>query len=433
MPPAMRLPVWKRLLFLLVPLVLLLALLEAGARVAGYGPSPGFEQTPQAYFFVSDAHLGWRNRAGGHYRYTLIEGAPVNTTDRHGYRNGTGWTPEESTPIILFVGDSAVFCGEVADEETITSELARRLDGVRVLNAGVRGYNTLQSLRWMTKTLDRFPEIALVVYLSSPNDLVENLNPITRYPLRAPTVSWEAAHQRLAEHEVDTLAAPPGEAFTPGTPPLATRASRWLRRHSALAHHVGLRLRALFGTPALLREKIVLDSGAVGPIDDGMPAWEAQRTWAMEAGGLDAFEALLRRGQQQSRWHGAAFAVTAFTRGGAPSAWYDTVQARAERVGVPFLDLRPAFTADPTTYAARRRDGLLDPHYGPHGTRTFAEAAAPHLARLLATPPDSLSPVRVADGQERHVVRGRGAAGEGTHGLLDAVEERGGGRGRRSQ
>ena len=381
----MRLPFWKKTLFLSVPLALLFLVLEILFRLVGLEPASDFTASPQAYFFVSDAQLGWRNRAHGSYRYAVIDGAPVNTTDALGYRNGYGWNTDDHTPIILFVGDSAVFCGEVNDEATLSSEVARQLKqkmNVRVLNGGVRGYNTLQSLRWMEQTLDRFPAIAMVVYLTSPNDLVENINPITRYPLRAPTAAWDATRRRLTVHEVDTLAAPEGRPFTPDKPNTLTRTTRRLRSHSALAHHVGLRLRKLFGTPSVLRQKITLESGAVGPVDDGMPQWEQQRTWALQRGSLDAMQHLLEQTHQRCQRRGVRFAVTAFTRG-EPASWYDEVQALAARANLPFIDIRPAFTDDPLAYAALRRDGLFDPHYGPLGTRTFALAAAPFIEAAL--------------------------------------------------
>ena len=384
----MRLPVWKKFLFFLIPFGLLFIGLESLFRLAGLQPASDFSASPQAYFFVSDARLGWRNRADGRYRYTVIDGTPVNTTDSLGYRNGYGWPAHDANPIILFVGDSAVFSGEVNDEATLPSEVARQLTqkmNIQVLNGGVRGYNTVQALRWMEQTLDRFPTLAMVVYLSSPNDLVENVNPITRYPLHAPTAAWDAVRGRLTEHEIDTLLAPEGRPFTPDTPNALTRTTRRLRSRSALAHHVGLRLRKLFGTPSLLRETITLETGAVGPVDDGMPAWEAQRSWALQRGGLDVMQRLLEQGRQTCRRRGVRFAVTAFTRGEA-ATWYDDVQALAERADVAFIDVRPAFTDDPLSYAARRRDGLFDPHYGPKGTRTFAEAAARFIEEALSQP-----------------------------------------------
>ena len=381
----MRLPGWKKILFLAIPFVLAFIALEIIVRLAGLQPAASFDTPPQAYFFVSDARLGWRNRANGRYRYAMIDGAPVSTTDSLGYRNGYGWTPRGETPIILFIGDSAAFSAEVNDDATLPSEVARHIKqkiNSRVLNAGVRGYNTVQSLRWMERTLDRFPDVAMVIYVSSPNDLVENLNPITRYPLRAPTLQWDAARRRLTQREVDTLASPAGEAFAPDAPNALVRSTRWLREHSALAQHVGLRLRRLFDTPAVLRKKITLDNGAIGPIDDGMPVWDEQRAWALDNGGLDAMRRVLEQGHETCRRRGIHFAVTAFTRG-EPATWYDDVQALADHAGLSFIDVRPAFTDDPLSYAAKRRDGLYDPHYGPKGTRTFAEAATPFIEATL--------------------------------------------------
>ena len=387
----MGLPFWKKLVYLGLPFVLVFLVLEVALRLLGFNPAHHLGTSPQAYFFLSDAHLGWRNKPLGRYRFEKIAGAPVNTTDALGYRNGAGWNPDGQTPIILFIGDSAVFCGEVDDLETFPSHVAQLLQSrrpVQVLNGGVRGYNTVQALRRMEEALEQFPQITQIVYVSSSNDLLENVNPITRYPLRAPTVAWDTLQQRLTWLEVDTLAAPAGQPFVLHRPERLTGFTQRLRRSSALIHHIALRVRALLGTPSVLREKVEMANGALGPIDDGLPEWETQQAWARKNGATAAMVALLKKGQQIAQAHNIPFAMTAFTRG-EPASWYDEAQALAHQANLPFIDVRPAFIEAPLSYAALRHDGLYDPHYGPKGTRTFAEAIIPFLEEAFTITLDS--------------------------------------------
>ncbi len=95
-----------------------------------------------------------------------------------GFRNGYGWVPEGDSPVVLFVGDSTIFYDEVNDEETGPSDVAKLLGpdwGVRVLNAGCRGYNTLQSKRMLLECLERFPSTVVVVYVYCANDNAHSL------------------------------------------------------------------------------------------------------------------------------------------------------------------------------------------------------------------------------------------------------------------
>lgn len=378
------LPRWRKGLYLVLPFLLTFALLEGLFRLLGYAPFRPPPQSPSGYFHVSDQRLGHRNRPNGRYRYTMIEEAPLVTTDSLGYRTSTNAAPPDA-PRIVFIGDSAVFGAEVDDAQTIPSEVAKALaphGPVRVLNAGVRGYNTLQARRMLDDVLDRFPDVAVVVYLFSSNDYVETLNPIVHFPLQAPTLWYDRTTRTWQEVDIEAPAAPHGAPFTPPQRRLAWRTVQALKRHSALLNQVGLRVRTLIGTPALLQQKTRLPNGSLGPIDTGLPEWQEQWHWAQKNGADDALRVLLQQMQTRCRTAGAAFLTTAFTRGQEDPS-YDVFAAAAAQAGVRFVDIKPYFTAEPTTYAALRQDGAFDPHYGPTGTRTFAGALLPALRTVL--------------------------------------------------
>ena len=186
-----------------------LALGEAAIRLTGLRPLPlGVTDREPAERNVSerDPRLGFRPRPNIAFANKKIYGAPMVTTDRYGYRNGLGWDPDGTLPIIAFVGDSTTFAAEVADEDTGPSEVARMLkpqSNVRVLNAGARGYNTLQSKRRMEEVFERFPDVRAIVYLYTSNDYVENLNPIVYYPALSPTMRYDRSTGLISEQEID--------------------------------------------------------------------------------------------------------------------------------------------------------------------------------------------------------------------------------------
>jgi len=120
---------------------------------------------------------------------------------------------------VMMVGDSTVFCAEVPDEETTASHLARFLEGaghpVSVLNAGVRGYSTVQSKRMMAECLQRYPSVRVAVYCYCDNDWFENLRPKEYWPAVAPTVRRDPGTGEIVEVDVLQCAVPWGESFLP--------------------------------------------------------------------------------------------------------------------------------------------------------------------------------------------------------------------------
>ncbi len=133
-----KLPIRRKLTYFLAVLLVLLFVAEFALRWLGFPPefqpplaegtpdeTPGI--VPEAYFLVCDSHLGFCNRPNGEYRAWHIEGQPMVTTDRFGYRNGYAWHHDADTAIVLFVGDSFTFCSEVNDDQTGASEVAKLL------------------------------------------------------------------------------------------------------------------------------------------------------------------------------------------------------------------------------------------------------------------------------------------------------------------
>jgi hypothetical protein len=398
-----KLPWWKKLLFTSALVVLLLVGLELLLRVCGCGPpaAPAAPETasatppkldPLAYFALCDRYLGFRNRPHGTYHTWYIEGNPLVTTDEFGYRNGFGWPGDPlgggDWPIVLFVGDSVTFCSEVNDQQTGPSEVAKLLSRdlhVRVLNAGVRGYSTLQAKRMLLESLQRFPRIKVVVYTFCANDIEENLVPNLRYPLKAPVIMRDPASGEFHEVEVTNPVVRWGESFLgwQAPPPnlsSADKVATWLGARSVLCY------RCLAGwhelTFGLFWPPEFPDGTRVVPPSD-YPKWH---TWAHANGGSTVLQRLLAEMDQACRAHGAVFLVTsAFT--GTHFEGCRVFSADCARdcaaAGVRFVSMEHEFPGDALSYCSLRTDGNYDGHYGPLGTKTYAKALAPALKEIL--------------------------------------------------
>ncbi len=389
-PLRLKLSRRKKLLFTLAVFVPALVLIELGMRLCGYGPLEIAEDGPIdplqinafQYFTICDPELGFRNRKNGKFTTRHIAGHPVSSTDQHGYRNGFGWSAKGDSPIVLFVGDSITFCSEVNDDRTGPSEVAKLLAeefDVRVLNAAVRGYGTLQSKRMLRECLRRFATVQVVVYTHCGNDVEETMIPNLRTPAKAPAMLRDPETGAFREVEVSQPAVPWGEDFLAWRPPppptIAGKVTRWIETRSALCRHF---IQAAREIRVEFVEIEFPDGRSVVPLKDfGM--WNH---WARHHGGNEVMQRLLGEMQRISRDHGAALITTTFANGTEIQA-ADCFAKNCEAAGVPFVDLRGAFQDDPRSYGALREDGEYDTHYGPLGTKTYAAALTPALIRIL--------------------------------------------------
>ncbi|MCP4660811.1 MAG: SGNH/GDSL hydrolase family protein [bacterium] len=396
---------WKRRLFSAVPAIFLtiaVLALELGLRLAGHQPLQEAVNGRQealsltGYFWITDPYLGFKNRPNGRYENRRILTNPLVTTDRLGYRNGSGWSdPDTDEPIVLFVGDSTTFCAEVNDDETGPSEVARLLAEDRpipVLNAGVRGYSTLQSRRMLELTLRRYPSIQVAIYTYSANDYLENLNPIVYFPAKAPVARFSPDSTQLIAVEVENPTSPWGQSLAT---PQAIRNRRreieethrrvavtnFLRSHSVLAHELLSGLRLLVGKSHASRGIIGSgpEGGFIGPLAGGTPEWDSQEEHASKLNADLILIELLRQMQAICRASGAAFFVTPFTRGDNEKDEHEEfLREVCRRADVHYVDLRRSFVEEPTYYAAKIHGGF-DGHYGHQGTKTYARALVPEI------------------------------------------------------
>ena len=361
--------------------VALLAFLFCASLVAGEVALRTLKYSPMAlptdsslqvfavvrYFWVADSHLGFRNVANGRFRNTFLKEAPIVTTDSNGFRNGYTCTDSDNAPVIVFVGDSTIFCAEVDDEHTGPSEVAKILCkdyNVQVVNAGVRGYSTLQSLRMINKTLKIYKNVLAAVYVACGNDFIENMNlhPYANTPIAV----WDENIRDVRIRELEKATMPWGEhlaeaevlsQFT-GRLSWRRKITDSIRSKSAFLHLFLTEMKAA----AHVTEYSV---GGESTQDKGMVE-------------------LLRRMKKCCIANECSLITTAFTKGGhSDNSAADRTRSLCREAQVNYVDIRDAFQGDSLSYAAVRSDGLLDLHYGKTGTAAFGRALAPSLEKLL--------------------------------------------------
>lgn len=394
-----------KLLLAALSLALALLAVEVGTRqVVGARPLPPGAASTVApltgYFWVPDERLGFRNRPDGVFVNHEVLAQPLVTTDEHGRRRTAGQGGAPGRPTILIAGDSVVFSAEVPDDDTLPSAVARALadEGpVRVLNLGVRGYNTLQAKRALERALAGDGDVRLVLLVLSPNDLVENVNPVVYFPAVAPTVRWEGQAERFVEVEATAH----HQVWTQSVRWFAARdrlpaASEMdivrtvldaARRRSAAANLVAQIIEPASHAKARIAP-VTLADGSHGPVWWGTPDWDAQLALAEDRHAERALSAILADTSALCRSYGARLIVSEFTHGERKSSRPTAAERLSTAAGVEFVSVEDGFPETPETYMAATAQGF-DGHYGVRGTHAFAAAIAPRVHAALRRLPDA--------------------------------------------
>ncbi|MFG0320033.1 MAG: SGNH/GDSL hydrolase family protein [Planctomycetota bacterium JB042] len=200
-----RIGLGRKLLFAAVSTAALLATLEFGLRLAGYGEAVLTERVEElGWHFVPSQDGETRN------------GLPVHV-NAHGLRDEE--FPREKPPgerRVLLLGDSITFGVDVAQEETFAWRLRDALDrrgrpNVRPMNSGVPGYDLRQYLLW----LERYgfalsPDLVVVCLYQNDIEISRRPTPYHDFPGRSlvrRTATYQAferfVHARMLPEEVD--------------------------------------------------------------------------------------------------------------------------------------------------------------------------------------------------------------------------------------
>lgn len=169
----------KRIFLILFGIAFALLLLEIGLRVYAI-ILPGYSTGDQ--FSTFDPHLGWKNARGVGGIFRGKDFSARIRINELGLRGGAiqSKKPAAQAFRILLLGDSVTAGFEVEENETFAVRLEKSLnrcghEGTRfeVINAGVRGYGTDQSLIYYERE-GRKLGAALAIYTLVHNDLFEN-------------------------------------------------------------------------------------------------------------------------------------------------------------------------------------------------------------------------------------------------------------------
>lgn len=166
-PARAPLPLWKRLVFSLIPLVVLAATLEGAVRLAKLD-RPTIQSTPLpeelAGLIQPDRELFWSLRPDTHMTW---RGTQVSVN--HQGTRGADIAPKQPGEFrILSLGESTTFGVNVSDDETYSARLEQLLRKTRpngrvtVINAGVSAYSSFQSVMFLEERGFAFqPDVVL--------------------------------------------------------------------------------------------------------------------------------------------------------------------------------------------------------------------------------------------------------------------------------
>jgi hypothetical protein len=142
-----------------------LAIAEVAVRLSGHTPRVPIAK-PEPPIHAPDPVLGWKPIPGEYVFGPYSPGAaPVDVTILANGSRDTGGGPPDGRPEVLLVGDSFTMGWAVSDDETWAWRLQELRPDVDVVNRGVGGYGTLQSLMVLERILDGDgPRPAWVLY-----------------------------------------------------------------------------------------------------------------------------------------------------------------------------------------------------------------------------------------------------------------------------
>jgi hypothetical protein len=177
------------------------------------------------YWDAYHPRLGWTNLPG----YESDERVPFRVRiNAQGLRGERSYAAQPPTGMerIVFLGDSTAFGEEVDDDETVPFFLEAALDGVEVLNFGVRGYGLGQMVLRLEEEGFAFAPDHVIALVLLPEDLRRDAVPFFTHPKPVFSVAE-------GELRIDNVPVPVG-ARQP-----------WLLRHSFAAAWLAARSPAL--------------------------------------------------------------------------------------------------------------------------------------------------------------------------------------------
>jgi hypothetical protein len=275
----------------------------------------------------------------------------------------------DAPPQVALIGDSMLFGVEVSDNQTIASEVYRRLGMISpVVNSGVRFYNTLQEKRMLKRVLSDFPSVRVVLYVYVDNDRTGNIVQLGVWPVQTPLLRYNGPGHPFSEIEAPQPPVPWGESFQSVVHLHRSPLKSALRHAVVLSHSAALNRLSRY--PAFLSDWLTSGRAREGNYSD-------------EIGNL-AVQQMIREMKEMCARHHAEFLVARATPYSNDEALEKTLLANCQRAGVPLIPVAAHFKGNPHQYmTAWLNHNDYDYHYSPRGTATFAESIAPAIQEAL--------------------------------------------------
>lgn len=145
-----------------------LLIVEAGLRFAGYRPLAVKEYAKRVKTTQFHSLKGWELKVGTFHQqpYSTKGSEIIYTQLQGGFRRS--YPLQDSTlsdkPKLVLIGGSYTRGNAISDDETFPWKLQQRLPELEILNYGVGGYGTLQSLMALEQFLPTIRQRKLVIY-----------------------------------------------------------------------------------------------------------------------------------------------------------------------------------------------------------------------------------------------------------------------------
>jgi len=143
--------------------LLTVAFMEVGLRVCGFGPRGDETRRPGIIVTLRDDRLGWRNEPGLHTLRSLHgEGEPIIQRIFSSGARATRLDENSRGPKVVLLGGSYMYGYGLNDHETLGWKLQSLFPSLDILNFGVSGYGTYQSLLMMEDLLNKWPQVPVL-------------------------------------------------------------------------------------------------------------------------------------------------------------------------------------------------------------------------------------------------------------------------------
>ena len=184
------------------------------ARIEGFPKIGDFVDSAPTPFHTSEPNLGWRLKPGASGEWKG-EGASFVRVNSEGLRDREHAKPKPPNTLrVAVLGDSFTEAIQVPIEQTFWSKLERKLGNcaavkgrknVEVMNFGVQGYGTAQSLIMLRKKVwDYNPDIVVLAFFIG-NDVINN-SPKLEYDRYRPFFVYNASGKLVPDMSFRKLA-----------------------------------------------------------------------------------------------------------------------------------------------------------------------------------------------------------------------------------